>query len=54
MGKYSFDDDDDDFPEPPECIKNLVQSPKNRSKGELSDLAAQKIADVVHIMLKDK
>jgi hypothetical protein len=50
-----FDDfDDDDFPEPPECIKNLVPPPKKRNKGELSDLAAQKIADVVHIMLKDK
>ena len=53
MGKYSFDDDDD-FPEPPECIKGLVRSPKMRKEGELSDLAAQKIADVLHIMLKDK
>jgi hypothetical protein len=54
MGKYSFDDDDDDFPEPPECIKNLVPSPKSRPKGDLSNLAAQKIADVVRVMLKDK
>ncbi|MDR0516001.1 MAG: hypothetical protein LBH25_03055 [Fibromonadaceae bacterium] len=46
MAKYNEDDEHNG--------KNLVPPKKKPPKGELSDYAAKKIADVVRIMLNDK